>query len=188
MTLKRAKTCFDRMMPRGYAAAVVILSAVLAWPSAGWSKTPRCDVEGVVKARLKNWADKLAISSPTDPSPIVGTYAPDLGPTSGASLLILLPTCQNGPLTTRAQITEYFKGFLANKPVVETGFEHPTSIGGDCTTNFASGLYTFLLNRGTDHETRLHARYTYIFRYGLIIEHHSSLAPEIKGNVCPLHH
>ena len=179
---------FDRKMLRGYAATAVVLLAVLAWPSEGWSKTARhaCDVNAFVKERLNNWAAKLAASSPTHPEPIVGTYAPEAAPPLAA---VLLPTCANGPAIGPVAIEDYFVvHFLPNKPIVEGGFPNPT-IGGDCDVAFASGLYTFKLQANNPPKT-LYARYTFIFRHGLIAQHHSSLEPEPRPGAaaCPSHH
>ena len=168
---------FDRMVPHRFIPAAVILLAVLTWPSEGWSKTTRqaCDVN----ALLTHWADMLARSSSSgDAKWVVDTYQKD-----GS---VLLPTCANGPLFGRQQITAYFTEFIKSKPVVEIG--NPT-IGGDCKFGYASGLYTFKLAGGTGPELR--ARYTYIFRQGLIAQHHSSLEPEPTASgppsACPPH-
>jgi len=101
---------FDRIMLRGYTCPAVILLAVLAWPSEGWSRTTRraCDVKPVVMALLKNWTQKLAESSSEKPEPVVGTYEKDRA--------VLLPTCANGPLIGYSQIKGYFEKFLLDKP------------------------------------------------------------------------
>ena len=165
----------NRRMLRRLACLAII--AAIAWPATGWSRTARhaCDVYTVVPKLLQNWATQLSRSSPSDPAPIVSTYA-DNG--------VLLPTCANGPLTGRAEIKGYFVGFL--KPQPAATFDMATAkIGGDCTHPFASGLYTFKLNDGT----QLQARYTYVFRRTgatawLIAQHHSSLEPE-STSACP---
>jgi hypothetical protein len=164
---------FDRitLLP-GYAGTVVILLALLAWPSEGWSRTARraCDVRPVVMALLTNWTKKLAESTPQKPEPVVGTYEPGRA--------VLLPTCANGPLIGHGQIKGYFEGFLKNQPRGEIDTQ-AASISGDCEFGFASGLYTFKLNGGTGPE--LLARYTFIFHRTasgwLIAQHHSSLEP-----------
>lgn len=164
---------FDLGVPRGCAATAVILLAVLAWPSEGWSRgrLQVCETHDVPRL-LDNWAKKLAESTPANPDPVVGTYQQ-----TGS---VLLPTCADGPAIGDTQIKKYFvEHFLGNKPVVKT-FGRPT-IGGDCEVAFASGLYTFSLNGGSGPELR--ARYTYIFRRGLITQHHSSLEPE-SGMTC----
>jgi len=179
---------FDRVALRGSTSVALILLAailvaILAWPSAGWSKTAgrACRVQpGVVQALLENWADKLAQSSPGDPSPVVDTYQ------DGA---VLVPTCANGPYTGRAEITVYFKGFLANKPTAVFDMAG-AKIGGDCHIAFASGLYSFTLHNGAVAPLPvLPARYTYVFEHNvggswLIAQHHSSLEPE-SGAACP---
>ena len=164
--------CFDRIAVRRYTSAAVILLAVLAWPSDGWSRTTgrACNVTHVVKVLLRNWADTLERSwKDNNPNLIVDKYQ------AGA---VLLPTCANGPLIGRAQIKGYFENFLKDKPVVaEIG--EPT-VGGSCNVPFGSGLYTFKLNGGAG--AQLRARYTYIFQQTgpaswLVTQHHSSLEP-----------
>lgn len=163
---------------RQCAATSLILLAIVAWPSSGWSRAQvrACNVNKVVPALLQNWANKLAQSSSSDPAPIVGTYG---------DRAVLLPTCANGPLSGRDQIKGYFEGFLKQPPVV--AFAAGMTIGGTCGNPFASGLYTFTLNGGTG--SQLQGRYTYVFqeiRPGawLIAQHHSSLEPDSKSE-CP---
>ena len=162
-------------------SAALALLAVTTWPSEGWSRTTRhaCDVHRWVDERLDNWKNQLARSTPKDPAPIVGTY--DL------RHAVLLPTCANGLLTSQSKpetITDYFKGFLKDTPVVT--FDEPI-IGGVCGDAFASGLYSFKLNGGSG--PTLRARYTYVFQgqRGLIMQHHSSLEPRTPDQQCPVH-
>lgn len=171
---------FDRMGPRGYASAAVIVLAVLAWPSAGWSRTAgrNCDVE--VARQLQNWARQLKASSDAkNPADIVGTYA---------RTAVLVPTCKNGPYTGSADITKYFADFIKHEPEVTLDAQD-AKIGGDCKIAFASGLYTFKIKYPAVEE--LPARYTFIFQRHKasgpwpIAQHHSSLQmiePEPK---CP---
>ena len=164
-------------MNRLLSAALAVL-AVTAWSSEGWSRTarPKCDVKSWVDERLNNWKQQLARSTPTDPSPIVGTYDRNRG--------VLLPTCANGPLTKPETITEYFKKFLEDRPVV-VAFEKVT-VGGVCGNAFASGLYSFRLDGGSG--ATLQARFTYVFqgdvRAAPIMQHHSSLEPKTPGQQC----
>ena len=171
---------------RGYAGTAVILLAVLAWPSEGWSRAARraCDVRPIVRALLTNWTSKLAESTPQKPEPVVATYDPGRA--------VLLPTCANGPLIGQSQIKGYFEGFLKDQPrgTIDT---QAANIGGDCDFGFASGLYTFKLNAGAGPELR--ARYTYVFHRTasgwLIAQHHSSLEPVPPSGApvagCPAH-
>jgi hypothetical protein len=161
-------------------SAAMVLLAVAAWPSEGWSRTYRhaCDVNSWVDARLDNWKEQLARSTPKDPTPIVRTYDGKHG--------VLLPTCANGPLTNESKpetITDYFKNFLKDTPVVE--FDKPI-VGGVCGNAFASGLYSFTLNGGRG--PKLRARYTFVFggniRRPLIMQHHSSLEPTTPDQKC----
>jgi hypothetical protein len=170
----------DRIMLRRYTSAAVILLAVLAWPSAGWSRTTgrACNVNHVVKVLLRNWADTLQRSWKDDnPNLIVDKYQANA---------VLLPTCANGPMIGRAQIKGYFENFLKDKPVV-TEIGEPT-VGGNCNAPFGSGLYTFKLDGGAG--TQLRARYTYIFHQTgpaswLVTQHHSSLEPVPASSCAP---
>lgn len=170
-------------MNRLLSAALAVV-AVTAWPSEGWSRTARhaCDVTSWVNGRLDNWKQQLARSTPADPSPIVATYDRNHG--------ALLPTCANGPLTNRSTpetITDYFKSFLKDRPVV-VKFEKVV-VGGVCGNAFASGLYTFKLDGGSG--PALRARFTYVFQGDIqrapIMQHHSSLEPRTPGQQCPAH-
>jgi hypothetical protein len=112
-------------------------------------------------------------------------------PSSGLTTLdaVLLPTCANGPLTNQSKpetITDYFKGFLKDKPVVE--FDKPI-VGGVCGNAFASGPYSFKLNGGSG--PTLRARYTFVFQGHVagapIMQHHSSLEPRTPDQQCAAH-
>jgi hypothetical protein len=171
--------CLNRRVLHSF-ARLLLLTAVAAWPSAGWSRTVRhaCNVKELVPRLLQNWADQLQRSvSEHSPGPIVSTYAADG---------VLLPTCDNGPLTGREAIKGYFEEFLKLEP--KAAFDWKTArIGGDCTRPFASGLYTFTLGK----DGTLQARYTYVFRQTsptawLIAQHHSSLQPK-PPSACPSH-
>lgn len=129
-----------------------------------------------------NWKQQLAISTPADPSPIVGTY--------DRTRAVLLPTCADGPFKhdTIPTITDYFKGFLEHRPVVDGEFKKLT-VGGVCGNAFVSGVYDFRLDGGSG--PTLQARFTYVFQgdiHGaLIMQHHSSLVPKTPAQECPAH-
>jgi hypothetical protein len=149
---------------------------LLAFPSEGWSRKGRLQCQtDQVRRLVANWADALNKSSSTNPAPILTTYAP-----KGA---VLLPTCANGPLTNEEDIKKYFVDFLKKQPRV-TVDPNKAAIGG-CDYTFASGLYEFALN-GQPTPILLRARYTYVFHNGKIMQHHSSVEPDVgPGNVCP---
>lgn len=168
-------------MNRLLCAAPAVL-AVTACSSEGWSRTARhaCDAKSWVEERLDNWKQQLARSTPSNPSPIVGTYDRTHG--------TLLPTCANGPLTNQSRpetITEYFKHFLEGRPIVDS-FEK-VIVGGVCGNAFASGLYSFKLDGGRG--PTLRARFTYVFQGDIqrapIMQHHSSLEPRTPNQQCP---
>jgi hypothetical protein len=85
----------------------------------------------------------------------------------------LLPTVENGPYTTHAQIKRYFEHFLATHPSLTY---HSGIIVNECNISYYIGLYTFGTSNGP-----VKARYTFI--YGLdnnawkIVHHHSSKEP-----------
>jgi hypothetical protein len=165
----------NRLLP----AALAIL-AVTACSSEGWSRTARHarNVNTWVVERLDNWKQQLARSTPADPSPIVGSY--------DRTHAVLLPTCADGPLRPDT-ITDYFKHFLERRPVV-VEFKKLT-VGGVCGNAFVSGVYDFRLDGGSG--PTLQARFTYVFQGDIhgapIMQHHSSLAPDIPRQQCPDH-
>jgi len=170
-------------MNRLLCAALAVL-AVTACSSEGWSRTARhaCDVKSWVEERLDNWKQQLARSTPSNPSPIVGTY--------DRTHAVLLPTCANGPLTNQSTpetITDYFKSFLKDRPVVVA--LEKLNVGGVCGNAFASGLYTFKLDGGRG--PTLRARFTYVFQGDIrgapIMQHHSSLEPRTPDQQCAAH-
>jgi hypothetical protein len=96
----------------------------------------------------------------------------------------LLPTVENGPYTTHAQIKKYFEHFLADNPSLTY---HSGVIVNDCNLSYYIGLYTFSTKKGI-----VKARYTFI--YGLdnkvwkIVHHHSSKQPVATPIPVPAHH
>jgi hypothetical protein len=163
-----------------YSACLIVLTAVAAWPSAGWSKTTRhaCDVDRMVRGLLQNWGNQLqAAWRQNDPQLIVRTYA-----LNG----VLLPTCSSGPLAGHDQISGYFvNDFLPFKPVANFDFAaNPPKITGDCAHASASGLYDFKLE-AFNPPADVKARYTYVFTGTLIDQHHSSLVPTKPPQECP---
>ena len=155
---------FARIL-HGLMSTSLILLAVSASPSAGWSQE-QCTVQKL----LDDWASALATGAPDR---VVSTYDLERG--------VLLPTCKNGPLVGKKDIEGYFTKFVELKP--EATFE-TRAIVGDCASGFASGLYSFKVKGGQV----LRARYTYVFTRGLIAQHHSSLEPKPPlPQGCPLH-
>lgn len=89
---------------------------------------------------------------------------------------VLLPTVSNKPRLTTAEKEDYFRHFLANKPV---GKIDSRTIEIGCNSALDSGLYTFTY--GTT-GAQVRARYTYTYKWDgkqwLITSHHSSAMPE----------
>jgi hypothetical protein len=149
-----------------------VVTILLALPSDGSARTARrhCVVNPEsIRELLEKWAKALNASTADDPRPVVDTYADNA---------VLLPTCANGPLRTKKQITPYFHVFLEDRPKAKIDTDEAL-IGGDCNFAFASGLYDFT----TKDNVVLRARYTYVFHQSKIVQHHSSLEPQGRGNV-----
>jgi hypothetical protein len=124
-----------------------------------------------VEALFLGWGDALRKT----PDAVTDLYATNA---------TLLPTVENGPYTTHAQIKGYFVHFLANHPFLTY---HSGIIVNDCKISYYIGLYTFATNKGP-----VKARYTFI--YGLdnqvwkIVHHHSSKQPVDTPIPVPAHH
>ena len=84
---------------------------------------------------------------------------------------ILLPTVSNKVRHNHEEIEDYFVHFLAKGPQGKMD-ESNVRIFGDLAIN--SGVYTFSFKGGAT----VQARFTYVYRNGLIVEHHSSAMPE----------
>jgi uncharacterized protein (TIGR02246 family) len=161
-------TRFDRMGVRGYASATAILLALMAWPSAGWSKDVACvDVtENDIAALFARWNAALQ------------TLNPDIVADNYAPYATLLPTVEDGPLVTREEIVAYFKIFLKKKPV---GAINERIIRIGCNIASDIGLYTFTYG-APERPPDTPARYTFVYEFDgrrwLIAHHHSSKRPE----------
>jgi hypothetical protein len=182
-----APTCVGIRIRRFCAVAVATSLVVLAGPTTGWSRPARQVCVSVspdkIRRAVQNWADKLKSAwENKNPAIIVSTYAP------GNKEAVLLPTCQKEPAVGEPAITAYFKVFLTNEPVATIDLSSQQIRIYDCGTAVAAGLYAFKLKD----ESKLDARYTYVFRPGAggtwrIVHHHSSLQP-LTDSKCPAHH
>jgi uncharacterized protein (TIGR02246 family) len=127
---------------------------------------------GKVKALFVKWDKAL---EDITAAKVVALYAQDA---------TLLPTVENGPYTTPAEIKKYFVHFVARKPVA-TIDDSKRVIKLGCNVAYDIGLYTFELNgEHTDNRETVKARYTFIYKWDaraggwLIAHHHSSKEPE----------
>ncbi|MFD8494710.1 SgcJ/EcaC family oxidoreductase [Amycolatopsis sp. NPDC059657] len=129
----------------------------------GCSTTPaKLDVSTL----FSNWNAALATG---DADKVADLYAPDA---------VLLPTVSDKVRTNRADIVDYFKHFLENKPSGTIENEVVNVLDEDTAVN--TGVYRFAL--ATDGKTQeVRARYTFVYelRDGkwLIVNHHSSAMP-----------
>ena len=93
---------------------------------------------------------------------------------------ILLPTVSNKIRHNRVEIEDYFEHFLLKKPDGQI-MQHNIRRYNDLAIN--SGIYYFTLKPAVGEVTVIKDRYTFVYRkmngQWLIIEHHSSVFPEI---------
>jgi uncharacterized protein (TIGR02246 family) len=120
-----------------------------------------------VLALFDRWNRALESRKPAE---VVATYAPDA---------TLLPTSQNGPLTTPEAIGGYFTHFLELAPEAKV---ETRVIRTGCNVAYDIGLYTFTVNGDQPGSRKqVKARYTLIYApvHGkwLIEHHHSSAFP-----------
>jgi uncharacterized protein (TIGR02246 family) len=152
-----------------HAFPALILLALVAWPSAAWSRAPRCVhvTERQIADLFERWNDALKTGNA---GKVVALYTSDA---------VLLPTLKNGPLVGHPAISEYFEDdFLPKKPSGAINGKHNIRIG--CNMAVDAGLYTFTF--GKPDLPPAEARYTYVYKYDgrrwLIVHHHSSVRPE----------
>lgn len=124
--------------------------------------TPRVS-EVEIAALFDRWNASLQT---LDPARVVANYAPRS---------VLLPTLSGRPRFTDAEKLDYFRGFLAMRPL---GMIDQRLITVSAGAAVDAGMYTFFLQATGE---TCHARYT--FSYGwdgsdwLITSHHSSVVP-----------
>jgi uncharacterized protein (TIGR02246 family) len=160
------------------AACLGLVLATTAIPMAASARTgnppQKCEAidTGKVKALFLKWDKAL---EDITAAKVVALYARDA---------TLLPTVENGPYTTPAEIKKYFVHFVERKPV-PTIDETNRVIKLGCNVAYDIGLYTFELNgEHTDNRETVKARYTFIYKWDaqagrwLIAHHHSSQEPE----------
>jgi uncharacterized protein (TIGR02246 family) len=170
----------DRKMNRrsSIAACLGLVLAAITAPAAVSARTAnppqKCEEidTGKVKALFVKWDKALEDITAKE---VVALYARDA---------TLLPTVENGPYTTPAEIKKYFVHFVARKPV-PTIDETKRVIELGCNVAYDIGLYTFELNgEHTDNRETVKARYTFIYKWDtrakkwLIAHHHSSKEPQ----------
>jgi uncharacterized protein (TIGR02246 family) len=124
-----------------------------------------------VRALLKTWAAAL---KSTSVDRVLELYAPDA---------ILLPTVKPGVYKGSTKIRVYFEGLLKKLPSVVLDEIHTRCFDGLAV---ASGLYTFhLANPDTPagDPSELPSRFVFVYVWTgsdwIIVEHHSSLSPDL---------
>lgn len=142
------------------------LSSLVATQALAQSANCRSTDEKEIASLFDRWNDTLKSG---DPKQVTANYA---------TQSVLLPTLSNTPRLTPAEKEDYFKVFLAKKPV---GKIDSRTIAIDCTTALDTGLYTFSFGDGSEAK----ARYTFTYKWDgdkwLITSHHSSAMPEGSG-------
>lgn len=144
-------------------------------PSAAGAREPThpTDCQPISKARVAALFDtwNKALGDPSANS-VVNLYANDA---------TLLPTVENGPYGTKADIKKYFVHFVELQPVA-TIDQKSRSITLGCNVAYDIGLYSFEVNgdHSANRET-IQARYTFIYKWDgahwRIAHHHSSKQP-----------
>ncbi|KIQ27035.1 MULTISPECIES: SgcJ/EcaC family oxidoreductase [Pseudomonas syringae group] len=108
-----------------------------------------------------------------NPQTVVSLYAKDA---------VLQPTVSNKVRANPAEIKDYFEHFLALKPVGEINYREIRRLGPDAAVD--SGVYTFTLTSAEGKQSKVQARYTFLYhRIGnewKILNHHSSAMPEVQ--------
>jgi uncharacterized protein (TIGR02246 family) len=154
-----------RIAVRTLLAALSLLSGCATHPTTSSTGAEHCAPinETEVAKLFDRWNDALKSGNPDR---VVANYTDDA---------LLLATLSNTPLTTHAQIREYFVHFLENHPSGKIDQRY-VQIG--CNVARDAGLYTFSLSG----DRTVAARYTFIYNYingqWLISHHHSSKMQE----------
>ena len=129
--------------------------------------TMRPPTQTQIAALFDRWNAALATG---DANRVANLYAPDA---------VLLPTVSDRIRTNRAEIVDYFRHFLENKPVGKIQKRFINILGP--TAAIDTGLYRFTLTNADGTKSKADARYTFVYelRGGrwLIINHHSSALP-----------
>lgn len=117
-----------------------------------------------VEKLFTRWNDSLKSKNIDS---ILSNYAEDA---------VLLPTLSTSPRKNQADIKKYFVDFVKNGP---SGKIQERTIRIGCNWAMDTGLYLFSFSDGKE----VQARYTYVYEYvngkWLIVNHHSSMSPEI---------
>lgn len=140
-------------------AAVLTSSAAFAQESTPCVKM----TEAEVAAMFERWNDSLKTG---DAKTVSDHYLSDA---------VLLPTLSNKVRLTDEERIDYFKKFLAKKPV---GHIDSRTVRIGCNKAVDIGTYTFTFSNGS----KTAARYTFTYSWNgekwLISSHHSSVMPE----------
>ncbi|WP_221274525.1 SgcJ/EcaC family oxidoreductase [Thaumasiovibrio subtropicus] len=123
--------------------------------------------DSIGKVIFKEWNDALAT---LDPQKVVACYSDEA---------ILIPTLSNQVRCNKEEIQDYFTQFLQKRPQGTIELEQTREISEDVVIN--SGIYTFRFD--DDAATDTQARFTFLYKKEAqgwkILEHHSSLLPEV---------
>ncbi|UMO99932.1 SgcJ/EcaC family oxidoreductase [Amycolatopsis sp. EV170708-02-1] len=151
------------------AAGLAVMSACSAGNAQPAQPQQAAPSQQVIAGLFDDWNAALATG---DADKVADLYAPDA---------VLLPTVSNKVRTDRAAIVDYFRHFLANKPVGKIEQEVVGVLDADTAVN--TGVYRFDLTQNGSPQ-QVQARYTFVYelRGGkwLIVNHHSSTMPEKK--------
>lgn len=153
----------DARLPAPQAAATGPTQQPSQLPTQAQIQLP---TQAQIAALFDQWNAALATG---DPNRVAALYAPDA---------VLLPTLSD-IRTTHAGIVDYFKTFLASKPVGKIQQRYITVLGP--TSAVDTGLYEFTLTDKDGTKSTVDARYTFVYAlrggHWLIVNHHSSKVP-----------
>jgi uncharacterized protein (TIGR02246 family) len=139
-------------------------AALVSTPALAHSQHCTHASEEDIAALFDRWNASLQTG---EPEKVVDNYA---------SRSVLLPTLSNEVRLTREQKIDYFRHFLAKRPVGK--IDQRAMIEIDCNTALDAGTYSFKFHDGSTAQ----ARYSYTYKWDgnkwLITSHHSSLMPE----------
>jgi uncharacterized protein (TIGR02246 family) len=137
----------------------------------GVSTLPSNSEEREIAQLFDGWNAALASNNPRL---VAERYAPNA---------VLLPTVSNQVRSNRAQIEDYFAHFLQKKPQGVINYRQVRLL--DANNAVDAGVYTFTLTEKDGARHQVQARYSFVYEkingQWLIVNHHSSVMPEIAS-------
>jgi len=148
---------------------VIILCALSA--SACSSSNASVVTRADINEAYQSWTKAIDTAN-GDPSKIVALYADNA---------VLMPMLSDKMLTSKSQITDYFKKFTSYKNITVSTKKFNVQAYGDIAV--ANGTYTFYYLGKHDKSESVEARFTFVYQKAggdkwLIVSQHSSVLPD----------